>query len=121
MREMCARAACVLTFAGPYDADGETGGVALARTCAELGTDYCDISGEPRFVRRVIEACDAEAARLVDRQSEDDVLIKAARIALEQEREAAVVGSVQTKVLRVEVETADRMKAEVLAMRDALS
>ena len=61
MRDMCARASCVLTFAGPYDDDGDTGGVALAKTCARLGTDYCDISGEPRFVRRVIEACDEEA------------------------------------------------------------
>lgn len=64
---MCARTACVLTFAGPYDdapRDGaRAGGLALARACATRGTDYLDITGEPRFVKRVIETCHETATR----------------------------------------------------------
>lgn len=55
---MVRRARTVLTFAGPYDGDDAR---ALARSCAENGTDYCDISGEPAFVRDVVEACHERA------------------------------------------------------------
>ena len=53
---MCASASCVLSFAGPFDADDETP-LRLAEACARNGTDYCDITGEARFARRVAEAC----------------------------------------------------------------
>lgn len=39
----------ILTAVGPYDELGEP----LVRACAQLGTDYVDITGEPNFVTRM--------------------------------------------------------------------
>lgn len=50
------RASTVLSFAGPFDASDGTP-LALALACARSGTDYCDITGEPQFVARTIDAC----------------------------------------------------------------
>ena len=55
---MVRRARTVLTFAGPYDGDAAR---ALAASCADAGTDYCDITGEPQFVRDVVETCHERA------------------------------------------------------------
>jgi short subunit dehydrogenase-like uncharacterized protein len=38
-------------------------GLELARACARHGTSYCDITGEPNFVRAVIDGCHDEARR----------------------------------------------------------
>jgi short subunit dehydrogenase-like uncharacterized protein len=47
----------VCTTVGPYGRYG----LPLAQACAAEGTDYCDITGEPPFMRKVIDACDAKA------------------------------------------------------------
>ena len=41
----------VCTTVGPYAKYGET----LVRACVEAGTDYCDLTGEPQFVRKMID------------------------------------------------------------------
>ncbi len=55
----------VLSTVGPYLAHGEP----LVAACAEAGTDYCDLTGEPEFVDRMYLAHHARAvetgARLV--------------------------------------------------------
>lgn len=55
---MTVRARVILTTVGPYALYGE----ALVASCAANGTDYCDLTGEVPFMRRVIDA-HAETAR----------------------------------------------------------
>jgi len=43
----------VCTTVGPYAKYG----LELARACARSGTSYCDLTGEPNFVRSVIDDC----------------------------------------------------------------
>lgn len=52
MRASVEKARVVLSFAGPFDCES---GYALARSCADAATDYVDITGEPQFVKRVVE------------------------------------------------------------------
>lgn len=42
----------VLTTVGPYALYGE----ALVAACVQQGTSYCDLTGEPQFVRRMVDA-----------------------------------------------------------------
>jgi short subunit dehydrogenase-like uncharacterized protein len=62
---MCAKARVVVSTVGPYALYGEP----LVRACAESGTDYCDLTGEAQWVRRMIatygEKAKATGARLV--------------------------------------------------------
>ncbi len=47
----------VCSTAGPFSKHGR----ALVAACVEAGTDYCDSTGEPQFVRAVIDAHHARA------------------------------------------------------------
>ncbi|MGB6230096.1 MAG: saccharopine dehydrogenase NADP-binding domain-containing protein [Litorimonas sp.] len=57
LRAMCEKTACVLTTVGPYQLYGEP----LIKACAETGTDYVDLSGEPAWMRDMIDRYDAVA------------------------------------------------------------
>ncbi len=65
LREVARSARVVATTVGPYLAYGEP----LVEACAQAGTDYADITGEPEFVDRMYVRHDAAAresgARLV--------------------------------------------------------
>ena len=50
IRTMCARTNAVVSTVGPYALYGET----LVRICAETGTDYCDLTGETQWIRRML-------------------------------------------------------------------
>lgn len=54
---MCARTRVVLTTVGPYQLYGSE----LVAACAEAGTDYVDLCGEPAWMREMIDAHDARA------------------------------------------------------------
>ena len=54
---MCERTASVITTVGPYQLYGEP----LVKACAETGTDYVDLSGEPAWMRDMIDRYDAVA------------------------------------------------------------
>jgi short subunit dehydrogenase-like uncharacterized protein len=56
---VAARAKVVVTTVGPYLHHGEP----LVAACAEAGTDYVDLTGEPEFVDRMYVAHHATAAR----------------------------------------------------------
>ncbi|RJQ86813.1 saccharopine dehydrogenase family protein [Amycolatopsis panacis] len=58
LREIAASAKVVATTVGPYLERGE----ALVAACAEEGTDYLDLTGEPEFVDRMYLAHHAKAA-----------------------------------------------------------
>jgi saccharopine dehydrogenase (NAD+, L-glutamate forming) len=65
MKDVATRAGVVMTTVGPYLRYGEP----LVAACAEAGTDYVDLTGEPEFVDRTYLAHHATAqqtgARLV--------------------------------------------------------
>ncbi len=57
LHEMAARARVVVSTVGPYALYGSD----LVAACAELGTDYCDLTGEPQWMRRMIDAHQSQA------------------------------------------------------------
>lgn len=56
--EMARRTRAIITTVGPYQKYGEP----LVAACAAAGTDYVDLSGEPPFMRRMIDAYQDQAA-----------------------------------------------------------
>src|SRR6476661_4233720 len=59
LADVAARARVVITTVGPYLTYGEP----LVAACAEAGTDYVDLTGEPEFVDRMYVAYHATAER----------------------------------------------------------
>ncbi|MDF3031800.1 MAG: saccharopine dehydrogenase, partial [Moraxellaceae bacterium] len=59
MAALAAAATAVITTVGPYARYGEP----LLRACAENGTHYTDLTGEPQFVHRMRERYDDVARR----------------------------------------------------------
>lgn len=55
----------IISTVGPYALHGEL----LVKVCADTGTDYCDLTGEPQWVRQMIEryqtAAQKSGARIV--------------------------------------------------------
>jgi short subunit dehydrogenase-like uncharacterized protein len=56
---MCARTRVVITTVGPYQVYGSK----LVAACAETGTDYVDLCGEPGWMRAMIDAHDETAKK----------------------------------------------------------
>ena len=52
LRELVTQTRVVITTVGPYQLYGDT----LVSLCAELGTDYVDLCGEPSWMRQKIDA-----------------------------------------------------------------
>ncbi|MFM7708284.1 MAG: saccharopine dehydrogenase family protein, partial [Gammaproteobacteria bacterium] len=65
MRAMCREARVVVSTVGPYALYGEP----LVKACVETGTDYCDLTGEVQWIRRMVtrheSAAKASGARIV--------------------------------------------------------
>ncbi|MGZ6744370.1 MAG: saccharopine dehydrogenase family protein, partial [Nocardioides sp.] len=59
LADVAGRARVVITTVGPYIEYGEP----LVAACAEAGTDYVDLTGEPEFVDRMYVAHHATAER----------------------------------------------------------
>lgn len=59
LEELCRRARVVVTTVGPYQKFGSE----LVRACAETGTDYIDLNGEPVWMKRMIAAHTAAARK----------------------------------------------------------
>jgi short subunit dehydrogenase-like uncharacterized protein len=63
--DMAAQTRVVLTTVGPYALYGDK----LVEACVQAGTDYCDLSGEVQWMRRMIDAhqaaAEASGARIV--------------------------------------------------------
>ena len=56
---MVTRARAIITTVGPYQLYGEP----LVKACAENGTDYVDLCGEPAWMRQMIDKYDATARK----------------------------------------------------------
>jgi short subunit dehydrogenase-like uncharacterized protein len=63
--KLAAQTRVVLTTVGPYALYGDK----LVEACVKAGTDYCDLSGEVQWMRRIIDthqaAAEASGARIV--------------------------------------------------------
>lgn len=59
LRRLCLQTRVVISTVGPYALYGET----LVKVCAETGTDYCDLTGEPQWIRRMIDRYQDTAAQ----------------------------------------------------------
>ncbi|MGK7891775.1 MAG: saccharopine dehydrogenase NADP-binding domain-containing protein, partial [Leptolyngbyaceae cyanobacterium] len=55
LQQLCGQTRVVISTIGPYALYGEP----LVKTCAETGTDYCDLTGEFQWIRRMIERYEA--------------------------------------------------------------
>lgn len=55
---MCRRTKVVISTVGPYDLYGEP----LVQACVDTGTDYCDLTGEISWVRRMLDRYEKSAA-----------------------------------------------------------
>lgn len=66
LRKMCLQTRVVVSTVGPYALYGEP----LVKVCAESGTDYCDLTGEVQWIRRMLQryenAARASGARIVN-------------------------------------------------------
>ena len=65
LHQLCAQTRVVVSTVGPYALYGEP----LIQTCAATGTDYCDLTGESQWIRRMIQRyqsqVQASGARIV--------------------------------------------------------
>lgn len=57
LRKLCHKSRLIVSTVGPYALYGEP----LVRACAETGTDYCDLTGEVQWIRRMIAGYEAQA------------------------------------------------------------
>ncbi len=51
LSEMVKQARVIVTTVGPYALYGET----MVKVCAENGTDYCDLTGEPQWIKKMLD------------------------------------------------------------------
>jgi short subunit dehydrogenase-like uncharacterized protein len=59
LQAMCARGKVIISTVGPYALYGDT----LVKVCAETGTHYCDLSGEPQWIRKMQERHEETATK----------------------------------------------------------
>jgi short subunit dehydrogenase-like uncharacterized protein len=59
LQAMCARGKVVISTVGPYALYGD----GLVKACAESGTHYCDLSGEPQWIRKMQERYEKAAQK----------------------------------------------------------
>lgn len=57
LTSLCNQSSVIISTVGPYALYGET----LVRVCAESGTDYCDLTGEAQWIRRMVDRYEATA------------------------------------------------------------
>jgi len=55
--KLCASTRVVVSTVGPYALYGEP----LIKACSESGTDYCDLTGEVQWIRRMVQRYEATA------------------------------------------------------------
>ena len=57
LKSLCEDTEVVVSTVGPYALFGEP----LVKTCAQTGTDYCDLTGEAQWIRRMISRYESTA------------------------------------------------------------
>jgi len=56
---LCARTRVVVSTVGPYALLGEP----MVKACSETGTDYCDLTGEVQWIRRMLQRYEGAARK----------------------------------------------------------
>ena len=59
LRKLCLETRVVASTVGPYALYGEP----LVKVCAATGTDYCDLTGEPHWILRMLDRYEAAARK----------------------------------------------------------
>lgn len=59
LEALCGQTRVVVSTVGPYALYGEP----LIKACAETGTDYCDLTGEAQWIRRMIDGYEKAARK----------------------------------------------------------
>ncbi|MCC7199115.1 MAG: saccharopine dehydrogenase NADP-binding domain-containing protein, partial [Gammaproteobacteria bacterium] len=59
LAKLCAATRVVVSTVGPYALYGEP----LVKVCTATGTDYCDLTGEVQWIRRMIDRYELDARR----------------------------------------------------------
>lgn len=59
LEALCGQTRVVISTVGPYALYGEP----LVKACAETGTDYCDLTGEAQWIRRMIHGYEKAARK----------------------------------------------------------
>jgi len=59
LRQMCAQTNVVMSTVGPYALYGDL----LVKVCATTGTHYCDLTGEPQWIRKMQLRHEADAIK----------------------------------------------------------
>lgn len=54
---MCAQTRVIISTVGPYALYGEP----LVQACVRAGTDYCDLTGEVQWIRKMVDRYEDEA------------------------------------------------------------
>ncbi|MFB0911681.1 MAG: saccharopine dehydrogenase NADP-binding domain-containing protein, partial [Glaciecola sp.] len=57
LKALCEKTKAVVSTVGPYALYGET----LVKACAQSGTDYCDLTGEPQWIKQMLEKYEGDA------------------------------------------------------------
>ena len=57
LETLASKTNALVSFAGPFAKVG----MPVVDACVKCGTDYCDITGEPTFIRDVVDKHDAAA------------------------------------------------------------
>lgn len=57
LRSLCEQCKVIVSTVGPYALYGSP----LVKVCAETGTDYCDLTGEPQWIREMIRTHESAA------------------------------------------------------------
>lgn len=121
---MAASTRVLVTTVGPYAKYG----LPVVLACAEAGTDYADLTGEPLFMRRSIDEADVTAkssgARIVHSCGFDSIPSDLGVLALHEAAEAADAGGLGETTLVVEAMkggfsggTIDSMKGQIDASK----
>jgi short subunit dehydrogenase-like uncharacterized protein len=57
LAELCRQAKAIVSTVRPYALYGEM----LVKTCAQSGTDYCDLTGEPQWIKHMLDKYESDA------------------------------------------------------------
>ncbi|MFQ3248677.1 saccharopine dehydrogenase family protein [Glaciecola sp.] len=59
LKALCVETNAIVSTVGPYALYGET----VVKVCAQSGTDYCDLTGEPQWIKQMLDKYEAEAKK----------------------------------------------------------
>lgn len=124
LKEMVASTRCVLTTVGPYQLYGSP----VVAACAELGTHYVDLTGEPAWMKEMIDAHEdaakASGARIVFSCGFDSIPFDLGVFFLQEhakQKFGAPVPRVRARVRKMQGEFSGGTAASLGATNDAVA